>query len=120
MKHGLFLALIGLGASVGAPAAASSPPAVSASTQKVPASVTVTIEAFQFSPSPLKIAAGTPVVFVNKDATPHTVTPDDGKSFQGTGRIVSGASKRVVFEKPGTFNYYCEIHTTMHGKVVVR
>jgi len=120
MNPGVFLALVALGASAGAPAAAGSPPAVLASSQKVPASVTVTIEAFQFAPSPLKIPAGTPVVFVNKDAAPHTATPDDGKSFQGTGRIVSGDRKTVVFEKPGTFNYHCEIHTTMHGKVVVR
>ena len=120
MKHCLFLALVGLGASAGAPAEARSPPAVLASSKKVPASVTVTIEAFQFAPSPLKIPVGTPVVFVNKDAAPHTATADDGKSFQGTGRIVSGDRKTVVFEKPGTFNYHCEIHTTMHGKVVVR
>jgi len=82
--------------------------------------VTVTISAFQFSPSPLKVPAGTTVTFVNTDPTPHTVTPDDGKSFQGTGRLVSGESKTVIFEKPGTFNYYCEIHTTMRGKVVVK
>jgi len=118
MRHGVLLVLVGLGASAGAPATAGSPPAVSASSQHVPASVTVTIEAFQFSPSPLRIPVGTHVVFVNKDPTPHTVTPDDGQSFQGTGRIVSGASKTVVFEKRGTFNYYGEIHTTMRGKVV--
>ena len=115
MKPSVLLALVGLGAFAGAPASAGSPPAVSASS-----SVTVKIEAFQFSPSPLKVPVGTPVVFVNKDPTPHTVTPDDGKSFKGTGRIVSGASKTVVFAKPGTFNYYCEIHTTMRGKVVVK
>ena len=115
MKPSVFLALVGLGALAGAPASAGSPPAVSASS-----SVTVKIEAFQFSPSPLKVPAGTTVTFVNTDPTPHTVTPDDGKSFQGTGRLVSGESKTVIFEKPGTFNYYCEIHTTMRGKVVVK
>jgi len=120
MKHGVLLALVGLGVAAGAPATAGARRAVSASSRNVPASVTVTISAFQFSPSPLKVPVGTPVVFVNKDPTPHTVTPDDGKSFQGTGRIVSGDSKTVVFEKPGTFNYYCEIHTTMRGKVVVK
>ena len=38
----------------------------------------------------------------------------------GTGRIVAGASKTVVFERRGTFDYYCEIHTTLRGKVVVK
>ena len=120
MRHSVLLALVGLGTLAGAPANAGAAPALSGSSRNVPASVKVTISAFQFSPSPLKIPVGTPVVFVNKDPAPHTVTPDDGKSFQGTGRIVSGASKTVVFEKPGTFNYYCEIHTTMRGKVVVK
>src|SRR5262249_14319431 len=118
MKPSVFLALVGLGALAGAPATAGSAPAASASPQHVPASVTVTIEAFQFSPSPLKVPVGTPVVFVNKDPMPHTVTPD-GQSFQGTGRLVSGASKTVVFEKPGTFKCHCEIHPSMLGKVVV-
>jgi len=85
-----------------------------------PHPVAVTIEAFQFSPSELKVPRGTTVTFVNKDATPHTVTPKVPGSFQKTGRILSGASKTVTFDKAGTFDYFCEIHTTMTGMVVVQ
>lgn len=120
MKRVVSLVIVGLGVTTGGLAAAAPPLAVSAASHKVPGSVTVTIEAFQFSPSPLEVPVGTRVVFMNKDPMAHTVTPDDGQSFQGTGRIDAGTSKTVVFEKPGTFKYYCEIHPTMRGKVIVK
>jgi plastocyanin len=80
----------------------------------------VTIEAFQFSPATLTVRRGQSVRFVNRDATPHTVTPARDGMFVGSGRLLAGEEKTVTFDRLGTMQYFCEFHTTMTGTVMVR
>lgn len=89
-------------------------PTVEAVTQ-----ATVTIEAFQFSPNDIVLKKGGKITFINKDSTPHTVTPDPGSQFIGTGRLAKDESKTVVFDKVGVQSYFCEIHPSMVGKITV-
>ncbi len=78
---------------------------------------------FAFSPASLTIKAGTTVTWKNTTAASHTVTSDDGKSFD------SGASNPIIaqtgmfsftFTTPGTFAYHCAIHPTMKATIIVQ
>ncbi len=82
-------------------------------------SATVTIESFQFTPNNIKLKKGGKVTFINKDTTPHTVTPEMGSKFTGTGRLANNESKTIVFDTVGVQNYFCEIHPSMIGQIVV-
>ena len=76
-----------------------------------------------FSPATLTIKAGTTVTWKNTTAVPHTVTSDDGKSFD------SGSSNPIAaqvgtfsftFTTPGTFAYHCSIHPFMKATIIVQ
>ncbi|HEX2421374.1 MAG TPA: cupredoxin domain-containing protein [Acidimicrobiia bacterium] len=75
----------------------------------------VAIAAFAFEPAELGVPAGTTVAWTNNDPTPHTVT---GDTFD-TGALEPGTTGSVTFEAAGTFEYFCAIHPTMRGRVVV-
>jgi plastocyanin len=79
----------------------------------------VTISDFKFTPNPLTVQAGARVTVTNKDSAPHTVTADDGQSFD-TGTLGQGSSKTISVTKPGTYPYHCSIHAFMHGKLIVK
>jgi plastocyanin len=81
---------------------------------------TVIIDGFQFMPDNLVLKKGGKVTFMNKDSTPHTVTPDEGSKFMGTGRLEKDApAKTITFKTTGEQNYFCEIHPSMKGKITV-
>lgn len=73
---------------------------------------------FGFSPATLTITAGTTVIWKNVSAVPHTVTSDDGKTFD-SGTIAAGGSFRFKFTTSGTFSYHCNYHPYMRAKVVL-
>jgi plastocyanin len=76
---------------------------------------TVTIKNFKFSPTPLKVKAGTKVTVKNADSTTHTFTANKG-AFD-TGDIDSGSSATVTIKKAGTYAYHCKIHNFMKGTI---
>ena len=79
----------------------------------------VTISDFRFEPTELTVTPGTIVTWTNQDNAPHTATARDG-SFD-TGRLNSGGvSSQVKFDRPGRFEYYCQVHPSMVGQVVVK
>ncbi len=99
---------------VGLRAAAGAPEAGAISAPKK-----VTIERFAYAPSPLRVEAGTKIVFDNEDGSiTHTATANNG-SFD-TGDIKVGTTKSIVLKKPGVYKYYCTIHPFMHGKIIVK
>jgi plastocyanin len=77
---------------------------------------------FAFSPATLTIKAGTTVTWKNNTSVGHTVTSDDGKSFDsGTSNpIATGATFSFTFTTPGTFAYHCEIHPFMKATIIVQ
>jgi plastocyanin len=79
----------------------------------------VTISDFKFKPNPLTVKSGAGVNVTNDDSAPHTVTADDGHSFD-TGTLDQGSSKTISVTKPGTYPYHCSIHAFMHGKLIVK
>lgn len=77
----------------------------------------VSIVEFTYDPDPVTIEEGGKVIWVNRDAAPHTATADDG-SFD-TGTIEQDKLKSESFKQPGTYTYFCRIHPSMHGTVEV-
>jgi plastocyanin len=80
-----------------------------------PKARTVTIKNFKFSPSPLKVKAGSTITIKNADSTTHTFTANNG-AFD-TGDIERGSSASVTIKTPGTFAYHCQIHNFMKGTI---
>jgi plastocyanin len=78
---------------------------------------------FAFSPASLTIKAGTTVVWKNTTAAPHTVTSDDGKTFDsGSANPIAAQSGTFsfTFNTAGTFAYHCAIHPFMTATIIVQ
>jgi plastocyanin len=77
----------------------------------------ITIDNFTFSPAEFKVPVGTTVTWVNHDDIPHTVVEVD-KKFRSKA-LDTDDSYSFTFTTPGTFDYFCSLHSKMVGKVVV-
>lgn len=84
--------------------------------------VEVRIDNFAFVDGTIEVEVGTTVTWVNGDATRHTVTSgaDDAADGRFDGDIPAGGSFSVTFDEPGEYPYFCDIHPTMTGTVIVR
>ena len=89
-----------------------------AAAQQTPGTTEVKIDNFSFGPAELKIPVGTTVTWTNRDDIPHTAVSTD-KMFKS--KVLDTDEKfSFTFSKPGTYEYFCSIHPTMTGKVVVQ
>ena len=79
----------------------------------------ITIADFAFDPDTITVSGSTEVTITNDDSAPHTVTADDGHSFD-SGTVDSGASTSISAPAAGTYSYHCTIHPFMKGKLVVQ
>ena len=79
-----------------------------------PAGPVLTIQNFAFSSVTAK--AGELITIVNADGAGHTVTADDG-SFSVDS--AAGSSSDLVVPAAGTYKIHCEIHSSMHGTIVI-
>ncbi|MBS1919315.1 MAG: cupredoxin domain-containing protein [Bacteroidetes bacterium] len=80
-------------------------------------SVTITVQNMSF-PVNTSVKKGTVVKWYNQDGYAHTVTSDDGNSFD-SGNLASGATFSYTANTVGTFQYHCNIHTGMKGTLTV-
>ena len=71
-----------------------------------------------FSPYKLKVKAGTKITWVNRDNVIHFVN-DKGRSFNSP-ILLMGDKYTFVFNNPGDYQYYCEAHRWMRGRIYVR
>jgi plastocyanin len=77
-----------------------------------------------YEPNPLHVKVGSKITWTNDDKTTHTATSgtitsnEYGKIFD-SGYLSKGKSFTFVFEQPGEFEYFCLLHPTMIGKIVV-
>ena len=88
-----------------------------------------------FNPSDANINVNDTIVWTNKDPVIHTIVegnpsltspastirPEASTTSMGFqfGFLNQGNTFKHTFDNPGTFNYYCSVHPTMVGKVVV-
>ena len=64
------------------------------------------------------VKAGATVNIKNNDSFTHTVTSDDGTSFNVS---VDGGKTATITapSKPGAYKFHCNIHSQMHGTLTV-
>jgi plastocyanin len=80
--------------------------------------IEVAIERFCYSPTVLRATVGSEVTWTNLGGVPHTVSGVLG-SWGSRDPIANGESASFGFPDPGVFLYFCAIHPTMQGAVVV-
>lgn len=80
-------------------------------------SVTINIYNMAF-PASTTVKKGTIVKWYNQDGFAHTVTSNDGTSFN-SGNLAAGGTFSYTANKVGTFDYHCTIHSGMNGTLVV-
>src|SRR6266481_3221817 len=83
----------------------------------------VTIQTFQFKPTPIEVPAGAKVSFTNQDDITHTVTSGtpDSPDVKYYHRLEGkGATATVELRKPGVYPYVCERHRSMRGEIRVK
>lgn len=84
------------------------------------AGTAATIDNFTFTPGEMTVAAGTKVVWTNRDDIPHTVMDvETGHPFRSQ-PLDTGDSFAFTFTTPGTYHYFCSLHPFMKGTVVVK
>jgi plastocyanin len=80
----------------------------------------VVIDNFRFSPAQLTVKAGTKVTWVNRDDLPHTVTSSVKPRLFDSGTLDTDEGFAHVFDRPGTYEYFCALHPKMTGRIVVK
>ncbi len=78
---------------------------------------TVVIHQMQFNPAEIAITKGDTIVWINKDLVDHNVTEEKSKAFVSDTIHVGKMWKRAFTTDA---NYYCTIHPTMKGKIIIK
>lgn len=77
-----------------------------------------------YQPNPVRVKAGGTVTWSNLDSVVHTITSGKGITDPAMGTKFDsgmlGGSFVHRFFKPGTYPYFCQIHPTMVGAVIVK
>ncbi len=79
----------------------------------------VAIKDFAFDPATLTVPAGTKVVWTNRDDTPHKLASNAQPPLFVSDALDSDDAWPMVFDKPGTYGYFCTLHPHMQGAVIV-
>ena len=93
--------------------------AVDETAPQAAAGTKIDIKAFAFSPKTITVKPGATVTVTNSDIPGHSVTSDDGTSFD-TG--VFGQGKTVTFTAPtkvGSYPFHCTPHPNMKATLVI-
>lgn len=77
----------------------------------------LTIADFQYQPGYLEVPRGTTLEWTNVDATVHTVSDTQGAFLSGS--IHQGQTYSLTLDTPGVYDYFCEPHPKMRGRIVV-
>jgi plastocyanin len=82
-----------------------------------PAATTISIYNMAF-PASTSVKKGTIVKWHNQDGYAHTVTSNNGSTFN-SGNLAAGATYSYTANTTGTFNYHCDYHSGMSGTLIV-
>ncbi|MCK4997085.1 cupredoxin domain-containing protein [Candidatus Pacearchaeota archaeon] len=79
----------------------------------------ISIRDYKYSVETLEISVGDTVAWANFDGVQHTVTSEDGEELNSA--LLKNREMYIhVFDKKGTYPYYCKPHPTMKGKIIVK
>jgi len=76
------------------------------------------IDNFAFGPKRLSIAAGQPITWINHDDVPHRIQSANDR-FPPSPVLDTKGSYTLTLARPGTYPYFCSLHPTMTGELVV-
>lgn len=82
-----------------------------------PATDTVTISGMQFHSAELLVNKGDTVIWINLGIVGHDVTSFPGKEWTSDTIAIDQSWKKVIDKN---IDYFCSIHPTMKGKVMVK
>jgi plastocyanin len=77
------------------------------------------IDNFSFAPKMAAIAAGKRVTWVNHDDVPHQIVSAN-RAFPPSKVLDTGERHEHVFDRAGSYAYFCSLHPTMTGTIAVR
>jgi plastocyanin len=77
----------------------------------------VSIANMAFTPTRITIKAGDSIEWRNRDSAEHTAT-DKGGAWD-TGILRRNKKAVIRFDTPGDYDYFCEVHPNMQGKITV-
>jgi plastocyanin len=92
------------------PSSGENPPAIAA---------TIHIADGKFEPREIDVAVDGSVTWINDDVASHNVKFLEPSKFN-SGIIKPAATWTQTFTSAGTYDYYCDFHSSMKGSVVVR
>jgi plastocyanin len=116
----LLVGLIPLGCGVSETKTAPEKEPATAPSKGEPAAHKVTIDHFSYEPRTLVVTPGSRVTWTNADDVPHTVTSTaEPRAFDSKALDTDGHFSHV-FDKPGTYDYFCALHPKMVGRVIVK
>ncbi len=79
----------------------------------------VSISNFAFTPKVIEVGSGDRVTWRNDDDVPHRIQSVTS-AFAPSTVLDTKASYEVQMTRPGRFEYFCSLHPTMTGSIVVR
>ena len=77
----------------------------------------LTIDNFTFKPDAITVPVGTKIVWENNDDIPHSIVETTGKFHSPA--LDTEDKFSFIFDKAGSYEYFCGLHPHMKGKVVV-
>jgi plastocyanin len=78
----------------------------------------IIVARMQFMPAAIRIKAGDEVTWINHESMPHTITSRNS-GLLASERLGRGSIFTHTFKQPGTYTYYCSLHPSMTGTVIV-
>lgn len=78
---------------------------------------TVVMENAAYNPQSITISKGTTVMWINQDSFAHTVTM---RGVFESGTIPPHGTFTFTFNQPGTYDYFCTLHPSMLGTIIVQ
>lgn len=87
-------------------------------TQAAPATeVEASVKDFTWS-GPVEAKVGQVITWKNSDSAPHGVQTDDSGCKMNSS-IAQNQTRSLVFNKAGTFTFFCFVHTSMKGTITI-
>ena len=83
-----------------------------------PAAQNVSIQSTGFQPATVTVVLGTKILWTNMDVADHTVTSDDGTSFN-SGTISPNGTYTFTTVALGSYTYHCSLHPALVGTLQV-
>src|SRR5215207_1956496 len=72
-----------------------------------------------YNPNPIEIEVGDTVTWINNDSSPHTVTTSSSNSNFDSDVLRRGETFSFTFDREGEYPYFCTLHPSMVGTIVV-